>query len=255
MRKKIITTLTIAMLALPVAAAAQTQISAEVQSLISQINALQLQLKTLLASSASSSTMPIKIKAQGQLQGQVHGQAMPFGQIGKALCIKLTRDLRVGSQGEDVKKLQEMLAQNPETGFMGKATGFFGPLTATAMAKYQMRNGITSSGEGAVGPMTRGFLERACGEGLGQGMPQKAAAVGGEITASTASSITVKIKDNTSRIVNVTASTTIQVFANATSTPTAGSMTDLTVGKMVRAEGAPQADGSLRAKHIKVGSQ
>ncbi len=92
---------------------------------------------------------------------------MPPGQYGKMMCIKLTRDLKVGSQGDDVRKLQDLLAQDPSTGFTASSTGHFGPMTLKAMMKFQMNNAISSQATGAVGPLTRGFFERACGKGLG----------------------------------------------------------------------------------------
>jgi peptidoglycan hydrolase-like protein with peptidoglycan-binding domain len=226
-------------LLLPITSFAQTaDTQAQAKSLMEQIQALQLQLKTLLGSST-----PHMNKPDGM---------MPPGQMMKAYCIELKRDLKVGSQGDDVRKLQEMLADDPETGFRGKPTGFFGPLTATAMAKYQMRMGIASSTDGRVGPMTRGFFERRCGKGLGMDDMMRGAAVRGEITAASASSITVKQKEGETRVVNIAASTTIKVLTG-TGAPSTGTMADLTVGKMVMAEGEKNADGSLTARMITVG--
>jgi hypothetical protein len=97
---------------------------------------------------------------------------MPPGQVGKMACITLSRNLGPGSQGDDVKKLQELLASDSSSGFTANPNGFFGPMTQRAMMHYQMEHGIASSSSatGAVGPMTRGFFERACGNGLGGGM-------------------------------------------------------------------------------------
>ncbi len=228
---------------LPALASAQTvDTQVQVQSLLSQIQALQLQLKALMA----SSTVNIKIRMDDHM--------MAPGQVGKAACIMLNRNLKVGAQGDDVKKIQEILAEHKESGFNAGATGFFGPLTARAMAKFQMNMGIASSSDGVVGPMTRGFFERACGKGLGGGeMMETRGKVRGEITAATASSITVKAENGESRIVNITASTTIQIFATATSTPTTGTVADLTVGKGVAAAGLVNADGSINAIEIKLG--
>ena len=91
---------------------------------------------------------------------------MPPGQYGKMMCIKLERNLSVGSTGDDVRKLQDLLAQDPSLGFTASSTGHFGPMTLKAMMLFQMKNGIASSTTGAVGPLTRGFFERACGKGL-----------------------------------------------------------------------------------------
>lgn len=91
----------------------------------------------------------------------------PPGQMGKMACIALTRDLKVGSQGDDVRKLQDLLHDDDSAGFTASSTGFFGPMTAKAMARFQMHNGIASTTTGIVGRLTRGFFERACGKGVG----------------------------------------------------------------------------------------
>ncbi|MDE1924807.1 MAG: peptidoglycan-binding protein [Patescibacteria group bacterium] len=105
------------------------------------------------------------------------------GQEGKSACIALTRNLGIGSQGDDVKSLQEMLAADPESGFEATTTGFFGPLTARAMMRFQENNSIASSTDGSVGPLTRGFFERHCGEGENHPQPM----MGGQAGTSTQS--------------------------------------------------------------------
>src|ERR1041385_8770866 len=50
------------------------------------------------------------------------------GQMGKMACVTLNRNLGPGSQGDDVKKLQMMLSQDPSLGFNASATGVFGPM-------------------------------------------------------------------------------------------------------------------------------
>ncbi len=244
MHRKLIAGAIAASVMLPALASAQSaDVQVQVQTLLGQIQALQLQLKTLMA----SSTVNMKVRMEDHM--------MAPGQVGKAACIMLNRNLKVGTQGDDVKKLQEILAEDKENGFNATATGFFGPMTARAMAKFQMRMGIASSTDGVVGPMTRGFFERACGKGLGggAGMEETRGKIRGEITATSGSSITVKGANGESRVVNITASTTIQIFATATSTPTTGSMADLTVGKGVAAAGLANADGSINAVEIKLG--
>jgi peptidoglycan hydrolase-like protein with peptidoglycan-binding domain len=228
---------------LPAAAFAQTTTQSQIESLLSQIRTLQAQLKVLIASSSANIRMEMK-------------DHMPPGQMGKMACIMLNRNLRAGAEGDDVRKLQEMLHEDKENGFEAEATGFFGPVTARAIAKWQMRMGIASSSDGSVGPLTRGFFERACGQGLKDKDDDEAKRekVRGEITAKTDSSITIKPANGDSRVVNVTASTTIHVFTSATSTPTIGSMSDLVVGKGAAAAGMVNADGSITAREIKVGT-
>lgn len=75
---------------------------------------------------------------------------------GQAVGLNLTRTLRRGMSGEDVRQLQEFLARSPEIYPEGLATGFFGRLTETAVTRFQERNGIEPVG--IVGPRTRTVL-------------------------------------------------------------------------------------------------
>gem|GEM_PF-981164 len=234
-------------LAVPFLAFAQTtDVQSQIQSLLSQIKALQEQLKALVASSSASGGFDWMASSTPGM--------MPPGQMGKGACVALNRNLRMGSQGDDVKGLQQMLKDDGD--FQGGITGFFGQLTAHAMAAFQMHMGIASSTDGSVGPMTRGFFERKCGKGIGGGMSGggiMGGRVSGTIAASSASSITIQNKDNKSVLVNITASTTIQVFNGTSTPPTAGTISDLVVGKMAAADGPQNQDGSIQAVHISVG--
>jgi hypothetical protein len=74
------------------------------------------------------------------------------------------RDLTVGSQGADVKALQEYLNANGYTiatsgvGSPGNETTYFGPATQSALARFQQANGI-SPASGYFGPLTRQAVE------------------------------------------------------------------------------------------------
>lgn len=91
---------------------------------------------------------------------------IPPGQIGKAACIILGRDLERGSHGDDVRKLQVLLAADSSLGFDVEPTGVFAEKTEKALKKFQEKHGIVSRGTGKVGPLTRGFFSRSCGVGL-----------------------------------------------------------------------------------------
>lgn len=71
-----------------------------------------------------------------------------------------TRDLTVGSRGDDVKSLQMWLNSKGHTvsmsggGSPGNETMYFGPATRAAVAKFQAANGI-SPAVGYFGPKTR----------------------------------------------------------------------------------------------------
>jgi peptidoglycan hydrolase-like protein with peptidoglycan-binding domain len=243
----------------PLSAAAQaTSTQARIQEIISQISALQMELKTLMASSSSNLGMP----------------KIPPGQVGKMACISLMRNLGIGATGDDVRKVQEMLSMDPELNFTAGATGFFGPLTAQAMARFQRKHSIASSTDGMVGPLTRGFFQRSCGLGLLNSGPsansgpgsqnsskgkvenqQRSGTFTGLVTEKSGDDITVKQRINSgktvSRLVHVTASTTIQVMT-ASSTAQTGTLSDITVNKTVDVTGMVNTDSSVTAEKIKV---
>ncbi|MDP3764100.1 MAG: peptidoglycan-binding domain-containing protein [bacterium] len=59
---------------------------------------------------------------------------------------ELSRPLRLGTQGEDVKTLQKFLAKYPEIYPEGLATGYFGLKTQIAVKKWQQKYGIEPVG-------------------------------------------------------------------------------------------------------------
>ncbi len=91
--------------------------------------------------------------------------------IDKQALFTFKRNLVQGSQGEDVTKLQECLAQDPEVYPDGEVTGYFGPKTKAAVIRFQEKYaedilkpiGLTK-GTGDVKPMTREKLNEICFE-------------------------------------------------------------------------------------------
>ena len=77
-----------------------------------------------------------------------------------ASCPSLTRNLSFGSRGQDVVELQNFLISQGDLA-AGNTSGYFGKMTVAAVKKWQVRNGVVSSGTpsttgyGAVGPKTR----------------------------------------------------------------------------------------------------
>ncbi len=114
-------------------ASAQTTTSS-IQSLI---QALQQQIETLKA----------QLETLKQAQLQVNQTVQSAGET-----LKLIRQLRVGMSGDDVKALQAILAMDSNVYPEGLITGFFGPLTAKAVKKYQQKAGLEQTG--GVGPKT-----------------------------------------------------------------------------------------------------
>ncbi len=87
-------------------------------------------------------------------------------------CVSpFTRQLQLGSSdattGGDVTRLQSYLASTGHFTY-GKPTGFYGPATAEAVKRWQVEQGIVSSGTpettgyGAFGPTTRAKLSAQC---------------------------------------------------------------------------------------------
>lgn len=75
------------------------------------------------------------------------------------ICAILNRNLSQGTRGDDVRGLQEFLSA--EGHLSANATGYFGPATAQAVAKWQAQEGV--SAVGSVGPMSRERMRIWCG--------------------------------------------------------------------------------------------
>ncbi len=76
----------------------------------------------------------------------------------------ISRSLDFGSSGNDVAELQTYLALDPAIYPAGLVTGYFGALTQAAVQRFQVAQGIVSSGSptttgyGRVGPQTMARL-------------------------------------------------------------------------------------------------
>ncbi|MDP3935050.1 MAG: hypothetical protein Q8Q46_02465, partial [Candidatus Giovannonibacteria bacterium] len=79
------------------------------------------------------------------VNSSLHGQATT-GSAGTSAC-SFTRDLTVGSRGDDVTCLQTALNVSPQS-------GYFGPLTKAAVVKWQTDNGV-SPAAGYFGSISR----------------------------------------------------------------------------------------------------
>jgi len=76
---------------------------------------------------------------------------------------KITKTLRQGMRGEEVKILQEFL-QTSDLGIPsdGPVTGYYGAVTSRAVAKFQQANGLEAVG--FVGQATRELINKLLGE-------------------------------------------------------------------------------------------
>ncbi len=68
-----------------------------------------------------------------------------------------TMSLDQGQTNDDIKKIQKLLATDPEIYPYGVASGFFGPKTEEAIRNFQTRFGLDPVG--VVGPATKALLE------------------------------------------------------------------------------------------------
>ncbi|HEY4497261.1 MAG TPA: peptidoglycan-binding protein, partial [Candidatus Paceibacterota bacterium] len=102
-------------LLVPMVASAQTDQAALIAQLQAQILALQAQLNAL-----------------------VGGGSAPAS---SGSC-SFTRDLTLGSKGDDVTCLQNYLTGTGHFTFAGGATGYFGSITKAAVAAWQAANGV-----------------------------------------------------------------------------------------------------------------
>ncbi len=107
--------------ALPASAQSTASLNAQIAALLAQINQLQSQLGT------SGST---------------------------SMSFNFTRDLTLGSKGADVSALQQVLISKGFLTAVSAPTGFFGPATKAALAKWQASVGI-SPAVGFFGPKSR----------------------------------------------------------------------------------------------------
>ena len=145
----IVASLFVGLQALPASALTPTYIGSDVQAqidrLMAQIKELTSQLDALRSHVGNQEPMP-----KPEYPGVKH-----------RICALLARDLAQGSRGDDVTGLQEFLRD--QGFFSGNATGFFGPVTAQAVAKWQSQEGVTSVG--SFGPLSRARLIKWCGGG------------------------------------------------------------------------------------------
>lgn len=70
-------------------------------------------------------------------------------------CVMLSSNLRLGNYNHDVTELQVYLAKAGY--FYSNATGYFGPLTFSAVTRYQGDHGLPRTGY--VGPLTRAIIQ------------------------------------------------------------------------------------------------
>ena len=110
----------------------------------------------------------------------------------------LRNQLRRGMGGDEVRDLQEFLAEDRDVYPEGLITGFFGPMTENAVRKFQRKHGIESVGE--IGPKTRARIHelleewRESGKKIPPGLLKQLGWLGTSTLATTTAS-TTRIKE------------------------------------------------------------
>jgi len=102
-----------------------------------------------------------------QLQQQVAGGSS----ASPSSCPRVGMSLKLGSSGEDVRRLQQFLAQDPSVYPERMVTGYYGALTEAAVKRWQTKYNVVSSGTaattgfGVVGPRTAAAMALLCAQG------------------------------------------------------------------------------------------
>lgn len=88
---------------------------------------------------------------------------VPVAPVSVVSSATFSKDLAPGALGEDVSRLQELLATDKLIYPEGLVTGYFGSLTVKAVRAFQAKYGIAQVGR--VGPQTRAKLAEIFGTG------------------------------------------------------------------------------------------
>lgn len=117
------------------------------------------------------------------------------------------------------------------------AAAFFGGIKYQQTKVASTTNGQFGNGQSGQGQGGNG-QRRGGGRGFG-------GATVGQVVSADANSITVQLMDGSSKIINISSSTTFNKAATA-------SKSDVTVGTRVAAFGMPNSDGSITAQNIQI---
>ena len=129
--------------------------------------------------------------------------------VANAQATAVTSRMSPGDSGEQVSALQTFLAADTSVYPEGLVTGFYGPLTTSAVQRYQCKYGIVCEGDvattgyGRVGPATLAKIELQQGTNTGNGtnfppggFDIYAPIIGKPVVATTSSTATVTWSTN-----------------------------------------------------------
>ena len=147
--------------------------------------------------------------------------------------LQLINQLRIGMTSEEVKRLQEILATDPEVYPEGLITGYFGRLTEKAVKMFQKK--VCLEQVGLVGPKTLAKINELLTEGAGSSgkvPPGLLIAPGIQkklcTTSTTTTTTTIPPTTTTTTIPATTTTTTTTVPPTTTTTSTTTTTTTTT---------------------------
>lgn len=186
----------ISMFIVPAAAAAQTSeaqvisaLEAQTQALLAKVAQLQAQLGVQDSGSNTSgfgTAAATNVSATG---AGVGAYGTTGGTVDSSACPNIGRSLKKGVSGDDVRRLQQFLAEDPTVYPEGLVTGYYGALTEAAVRRWQAKYQVVSSGTpettgyGVVGPRTAAAIALLCSTRAG-GSANSNPSVGGYIQVS-----------------------------------------------------------------------
>jgi peptidoglycan hydrolase-like protein with peptidoglycan-binding domain len=133
-----------------------------------------------------------------------------------ASAATLTRQLDIGAKGTDVSDLQAFLARDTSIYPSGLVTGYYGSLTAAAVAKFQTKNGLASVGR--VGPQTLALINTRMGSGsTGPGGVLPITNVSVNTTSSSMPILSWNTSGNTSSVIYYSTSPLVMTESSPTS--------------------------------------
>jgi hypothetical protein len=148
----------------PAAPAAPALTLAQIQELQLEIFNIQkslLELSILIKTEPQNPAIPSRLSSLAQSINYLAAKLQTAKPIVSAI---FARNLYLGLQGNDIRKLQEFLAKDKTIYPEARITGYFGLLTQAAIQRFQCKYNIVcsgtpaSTGYGVVGPRTRAKL-------------------------------------------------------------------------------------------------
>lgn len=121
---------------------------------------------TTPAPAATSAPAPATAAVVQQVTPVAPAVAKP-SPVAQLVSPVFNKDLTLGSKGDDIKRLQQLLAQDKAIYPEGQVTGYFGNLTRNAIRNFQLKYGVIKKandpGNGNLGPKTRAKLKDVFG--------------------------------------------------------------------------------------------